>query len=32
MAIVTALSDAFKLELLKGKHDLDTHSITCGTD
>jgi hypothetical protein len=27
MAIVTALSDAFKKELLKGKHDLDTHNI-----
>ena len=27
MAIVTALSNAFKLELLKGKHDLDNHEI-----
>ena len=27
MAIYTALSNAFKLELLKGKHDLDNHEI-----
>lgn len=27
MAITTALSNAFKLELLKGKHDLDNHEI-----
>ena len=32
MAIETALSNAFKLELLKGKHDLDNHEIRGSPD